>query len=74
MSDKLLAECFIADGKNVNHTTAHKAIIMLEIEGYVKVRKGSGIHVISNQPRHYVASDGSLELASYGLFELLQMR
>jgi DNA-binding FadR family transcriptional regulator len=27
-----------------------EAIIMLEVEGYVEVRKGSGIHVISNQP------------------------
>lgn len=48
-----------------------EAIIMLEVEGYVEVRKGSGIHVISNQPKHYVAPDESLEFASYGPFELL---
>ena len=32
-----------------------EAIIMLEVEGYVEVRKGSGIHVVSNQPRHQQA-------------------
>lgn len=51
-----------------------EAIIMLEVEGYVEVRKGSGIHVISNQPRHYVAPDENTEFASYGPFELLRAR
>ncbi|VDZ76625.1 exu regulon transcriptional regulator [Salmonella bongori] len=44
-----------------------EAIIMLEVEGYVEVRKGSGIHVISNQPRHYIVPDEKLEFANYGL-------
>lgn len=51
-----------------------EAIIMLEVEGYVEVRKGSGIHVISNQARHQQATDESLEFANYGPFELLQAR
>lgn len=48
MGDKLPAERFIADEKSVSRTVVREAIIMLEVEGYVEVRKGSGIHVISN--------------------------
>lgn len=48
-----------------------EAIIMLEVEGYVEVRKGSGIHVVSNQPRHQQAADNNMEFANYGPFELL---
>ncbi len=51
-----------------------EAIIMLEVEGYVEVRKGSGIHVVSNQPRHQQATDNNMEFANYGPFELLQAR
>lgn len=51
-----------------------EAIIMLEVEGYVEVRKGSGIHVISNHPKHQQIADESLEFANYGPFELLQAR
>lgn len=51
VGDKLPAERFIADEKNVSRTVVREAIIMLEVEGYVEVRKGSGIHVVSNQPR-----------------------
>ncbi len=47
---------------------------MLEVEGYVEVRKGSGIHVVSNQPRHQQAADNNMEFANYGPFELLQAR
>lgn len=50
VGDKLPAERFIADEKSVSRTVVREAIIMLEVEGYVEVRKGSGIHVISNHP------------------------
>lgn len=42
---------------------------MLEVEGYVEVRKGSGIHVISSRET-LPTPDESLEFASYGPFEL----
>lgn len=74
VGDKLPAERFIADEKSVSRTVVREAIIMLEVEGYVEVRKGSGIHVISNQPKHSPVTDESLEFASYGPFELLQAR
>ncbi len=60
--------------KNVSRTVVREAIIMLEVEGYVEVRKGSGIHVVSNQPRHQQAADNNMEFANYGPFELLQAR
>lgn len=74
VGDKLPAERFIADEKNVSRTVVREAIIMLEVEGYVEVRKGSGIHVVSNQPRHQQAADNNMEFANYGPFELLQAR
>lgn len=74
VGDKLPAERFIADEKSVSRTVVREAIIMLEVEGYVEVRKGSGIHVISNLPKHSPVPDESLEFASYGPFELLQAR
>lgn len=51
-----------------------EAIIMLEVEGYVEVRKGSGIHVISSPGETLPTPDESLEFASYGPFELLRAR
>ncbi len=75
VGDKLPAERFIADEKNVSRTVVREAIIMLEVEGYVEVRKGSGIHVVSNQPRHQQAADGiGSESPNLGPFELLQAR
>ncbi|HBE4152685.1 TPA: transcriptional regulator ExuR [Escherichia coli] len=74
VGDKLPAERFIADEKNVSRTVVREAIIMLEVEGYVEVSKGSGIHVVSNQPRHQQAADNNMEFANYGPFELLQAR
>lgn len=74
VGDKLPAERFIADEKNVSRTVVREAIIMLEVEGYVEVRKGSGIHVIANQPRYAAMPDERFEFASYGPFELLQAR
>ena len=37
VGDKLPAERFIADEKNVSRTVVREAIIMLEVEGYVQV-------------------------------------
>lgn len=53
VGEKLPAERFIADEKNVSRTVVREAIIMLEVEGYVEVRKGSGIHVIASQAKHH---------------------
>ncbi|CAM3802752.1 transcriptional regulator ExuR [Serratia silvae] len=74
VGEKLPAERYIAEEMNVSRTVVREAIIMLEVEGYVEVRKGSGIHVISNQQKHLVVPAESLEFATAGPFELLQAR
>lgn len=74
VGEKLPAERYIAEEKNVSRTVVREAIIMLEVEGYVEVRKGSGIHVISNQAKHMTVPDERFEFANYGPFELLQAR
>ncbi|WP_370553762.1 transcriptional regulator ExuR [Edwardsiella tarda] len=74
VGDKLPAERFIAEEMDVSRTVVREAIIMLEVEGYVEVRKGSGIHVISNQPKSLILPDTAIEFASAGPFELLQAR
>lgn len=74
VGDKLPVERFIVDEKNVSRTVVRKVIIMLEAKGYVGVCKGSGIHVVSNQPRHQQTADNNMEFANYGPSELLQAR
>lgn len=71
---RLPAERLIAEEMNVSRTVVREAIIMLEVEGYVEVRKGSGIHVMSNQQRHLVIADDGSEFGTAGPFELLQAR
>lgn len=58
VGDKLPAERYISEEMNVSRTVVREAIIMLEVEGYVEVRKGSGIHVMSNQQKHLVTNQG----------------
>ncbi|MBW7982726.1 transcriptional regulator ExuR [Enterobacillus tribolii] len=74
VGEKLPAERFIAEEMNVSRTVVREAIIMLEVEGYVEVRKGSGIHVISNQRKQLELPNANMEFASVGPFELLQAR
>lgn len=74
VGEKLPAERFIAEEMGVSRTVVREAIIMLEVEGYVEVRKGSGIHVISQVQQNRVTTSGQLEFANFGPFELLQAR
>ena len=69
VGEKLPAERYIAEEMNVSRTVVREAIIMLEVEGYVEVRKGSGIHVISNQPKTLVQPNRNIQFASAGPFE-----
>ncbi|WP_127957216.1 transcriptional regulator ExuR [Serratia microhaemolytica] len=74
IGDKLPAERCIAEEMDVSRTVVREAIIMLEVEGYVDVRKGSGIHVIATQQKNLVLPADSFEFATAGPFELLQAR
>lgn len=58
VGDKLPAERFIADEKNVSRTVVREAIIMLEVEGYVEVRKGSFRYSRGFQPAASSAGGG----------------
>ena len=49
VGDMLPAERVIAEQMEVSRTVIREAMIMLEVEGYVEVRKGSGIRVINTQ-------------------------
>nr|WP_314265015.1 transcriptional regulator ExuR [uncultured Moellerella sp.] len=71
---KLPAERILSEEMSVSRTVIREAIIMLEVEGYVDVRKGSGIHVIASQPNNVINSDNELEFSHCGPFELLQAR
>ncbi len=76
VGDRLPAERLIAEAMAVSRTVVREAIIMLEVEGLVDVRKGSGIHVVGTEPRFQPAESDTpdSEFLTAGPFELLQAR
>lgn len=83
VGDMLPAERVIAEQMEVSRTVIREAMIMLEVEGFVEVRKGSGIRVINTQAEPSVSTgspDSGLDISSMsfiltcGPFELLQAR
>ncbi|SHO55963.1 FCD domain-containing protein [Vibrio quintilis] len=76
VGDMLPAERVISEQMSVSRTVVREAMIMLEVEGFVEVRKGSGIRVKNqygnvNEPADDITSSFIL---SCGPFELLQAR
>lgn len=74
VGDRLPAERIISDTMEVSRTVVREAIIMLEVEGLVEVRKGSGIHVIAQTSQVAPIEDTEESLLTAGPFELLQAR
>ena len=85
IGDRLPTERDIAENYNVSRTVIREAIIMLELEGLVEVRKGSGVYVInlpssiSVDNSDYTSAitnpvDQSLLRNDIGPFEMLQGR
>jgi GntR family hexuronate regulon transcriptional repressor len=78
VGDRLPAERMISEEMNVSRTVVREAIIMLEVEGLVDVRKGSGIHVVSQESRYQDIPEPSNpdddEFLTAGPFEMLQAR
>ena len=83
VGEKLPPERLIAEEFNVSRTVVREAIIMLELEGYVEVRKGSGIMVVNHNPEGSNAADDDFErfvrhaaeeIKNAGPFEMLQAR
>ncbi|MGL6312858.1 GntR family transcriptional regulator [Vibrio sp. WXL103] len=82
VGDRLPTEREIGEQYGVSRTVIREAIIMLELEGLVEVRKGSGVYLIakpdeqgadkadaSTEPMGFAATEGDI-----GPFEMLQGR
>lgn len=68
--DRLPPERDIAESYSVSRSVVREALIMLELEKIVEVRKGSGVYVLK-QPEN---TQPELADSGYGPFELLQAR
>lgn len=74
VGDRLPPERDIAEMLNTSRTLVREALIMLEIEGLIQVRRGAGIFVISTSPIADNAVFVSSQCNDAGPFELLQAR
>ncbi|HEB1800382.1 Uxu operon transcriptional regulator [Escherichia albertii] len=78
--ERLPPEREIAEMLDVTRTVVREALIMLEIQGLVEVRRGAGIYVLDSLTRQSAESAESAESADAnvcndaGPFELLQAR
>lgn len=73
IGDRLPPERDIADSFGVSRTVIREALIMLELENLITVKKGSGVYVIGI-PITISAQDKILDETDFGPFELLQAR
>lgn len=74
VGDRLPPEREIAERLNVSRAVVREALIMLEIEQLVEVRKGSGVYIVAlPHQSESVTIDPSI-LNAAGPFELLQAR
>ncbi|MCQ1059712.1 FCD domain-containing protein [Photobacterium sp. ZSDE20] len=72
IGDRLPPERDIAERLNVSRTVVREAIIMLELENLVEVKKGSGVYVL-NIPNHSSSRENVIS-DDAGPFEMLQAR
>lgn len=72
VGERLPPERDLADKMNVSRTVVREALIMLELENLVSVRKGSGVYVINLPTTEN--PDSASEYEDVGPFELLQAR
>ncbi|ASQ15731.1 FCD domain-containing protein [Enterobacter cloacae] len=74
IGDKLPPEREIAETLNVSRALVREALIMLELENIIEVRKGSGIYVVALPYLRERAATDPCTLNAAGPFELLQAR
>lgn len=74
VGDRLPPERDIAETYSVSRTVVREALIMLELENLVDVKKGSGVYVVALPTDELSESDKKLEEEDFGPFELLQAR
>lgn len=73
--EKLPPERTIAAEFNVSRTVVREALIMLELEQVVDIRKSSGVYVLPHQAPSSVPIGAAVsDCVSCGVFELLQAR
>lgn len=73
VGDKLPPEREIAEMLDVSRAVVREALIMLELENLIEVRKGSGIYIIA-LPHQKNSMTDTVPLNAAGPFELLQAR
>ncbi|CRL43880.1 HTH-type transcriptional regulator LutR [Sodalis glossinidius str. 'morsitans'] len=71
--DKLPAERDLAAQFEVSRSVVREALILLELEQCVKIRKGSGVYVLPS-PESTLTPEPLSDSVSCGVFELLQSR
>ncbi|MDA3134471.1 Uxu operon transcriptional regulator [Atlantibacter subterraneus] len=74
VGERLPPEREIAEMLNVTRTVVREALIMLEIEGLIEVRRGAGIFVISTPSAPSNSPGSAAQCNDAGPFELLQAR
>ncbi|WP_392562968.1 GntR family transcriptional regulator [Orbus sturtevantii] len=74
IGDKFPPERDIADTFGVSRTVVREALIMLELENLITVKKGSGVYVIGLPNETLSEFDTLPEETDFGPFELLQAR
>jgi len=72
--ERLPPEREIAERLDVTRTVVREALIMLEIEGLVEVRRGAGIYVLASVKDEDIAHIDTRHCNDAGPFELLQAR
>lgn len=76
IGDRLPPERYIAETFEVSRTVVREALIMLELENLVMVKKGSGVYIIGLPEDETTINSGSNsnDDIDFGPFELLQAR
>ena len=72
VGERLPPERELAALLDVTRTLVREALIMLELEGLIEVRRGAGIYVVNDSPA--VRSSGQTACNDAGPFEMLQAR
>ena len=74
IGDRLPPERDIAETFSVSRTVVREALIMLELENLIEVKKGSGVYVINYPEEVLSEKNRRIEEDDFGPFELLQAR
>lgn len=74
IGERLPPERDIAEQFSVSRSVVREALIMLELEKLIDVRKGSGVYVVALPQSQRRAAMTDLDENTYGPFELLQAR